>query len=76
MYDLDPMQCSEKLKVTDSIVVMTCSITNTITILRRSNMRQLFSKQFDASVHYFDQLFIISHKEGRQSFIFYSMSSN
>ena len=38
-YDLDPMQCSEKLKVTESIVVMTCSITNTITVLRRSNMQ-------------------------------------
>lgn len=39
-------------------------------------MKKIFERQFSDNVFYFEQLFIISHKEGRQSYIFYSMSSN
>jgi len=39
-------------------------------------MAKIFEKQFPEGRFYFDQLFVISHKEGRQSYVFYSMSSN
>lgn len=55
---------------------MACQLSSTITIYRRSKMTKIFERQFDSDVFYFEQLKLLSHNEGRQTYIFYSMSSN
>ena len=39
-------------------------------------MSNLFQRSFTAPRRYFEQLHIISHKDGLHSFIFYTMSQN
>ncbi len=75
-YELSPLQCSDQLRVTEGLVVMACEGTSTLTIKRRSNMSNLFQRSFTAPRRYFEQLQIISHKEGLHSYIFYTMSQN
>lgn len=75
-YDLDPLQCSDRLKVTESLIIQACESTKTITISRRSNLSVLYQKQYSENRFYFKQLFSLVQKQGAQTYIFYSMSSN
>ena len=55
---------------------MACENTNTITIMRRQGMITIFEKTFTEQRNYFEQLQIVTHKDGLQTYIMFSMSQN
>ena len=73
-YELEPSQCASTLRVNEGLVVLACGDTSTITIKRRQSMNTIFEKTFTESRRYFEEMHVVSHKDGLQSYIFYSMS--
>lgn len=55
---------------------MACESTSTLTIKRRSNMQTIFEKSFTGARRYFEQVQVLTHHEGLQTYIFYTMSQN
>ena len=75
-YALSEQQCADKLRVNEGLVILACEKTNTITIMRRQGMISIFEKTFTEQRNYFEQLQIVSHKDGLQTYIMFSMSQN
>ena len=63
-YDLNGMQCGDTISVSYSVVVLSCQITRTITIFRRSTMSLIYQKTFTQERFYGKELHIIDKLDG------------
>ena len=75
-YDLDKLQCGEVMEVSESILVLACQSTKTISIYRRKTMAEIYKRTFTLNRFYGEEMKIISHLDGKQNYVFYTIRSN
>lgn len=73
--DLPSQQCGDIMKVSEGVVVLACPSKKTITIYRRKTMGQIFERTFSYNNYYGEEIMLISHLGGKQTFIFYTIRS-
>lgn len=64
------------MEVSDSVVVLACQSTKTITIFHRQTMGKLHETQFTLNNFYGEQIQLISNLNGAQTFVFYTIRSS
>jgi elongation factor P--beta-lysine ligase len=71
--DLPADQCGDVLEVSESVVVLACQSSKTITIYRRRTMGQIHKRHFTLNNFYGEEVKLISLLEGKQTFVFYTI---
>lgn len=57
-------QCGEYLGLGDSVIVVICSKSRNLQIIRRSTLEVIYTKEFTLTGNYGETLRVITHKDG------------
>lgn len=66
-------QCGDVMKVSDGIIVLACQSTKSLTIFRRRTLGIIYDRQFTLNKFYGEEIQLISHMDGKQTYIFYTI---
>ena len=66
-------QCGDVMKVSDGVIVLACPSTKWLTIFRRRTLKIIYDRQFTQNKFYGEEMQLISHMDGKQTYIFYTI---